>query len=336
MRGTNAALLRLPPGCLLHPVFNLDLLKKFIDGAREFPGRPVRYDRQGPVPEEDPAAGGPQAGEPVYEVEAVIARRGTGARRQYRVRWKGWPPETASWLSRKDWGGISEAIAEFEAQNQVRVNAMRRRARAPETAATRQAATDATKANVQRAADRPRVDAHGQIDVGAQRCTADTKAGCWCKARTKHGCLCWVHRALMDGTQIKQSSVPNAGLGLFAKRDFKKKEIIARYTGDLINTGAGQNLRGFEGSHYVLELSKLVAIDAARTNTADGRMINDPRGTGKRKNVRFVCYQRNKTVTIKTTRAVHAGEEFLLSYGRGFWGVLRAPGAARVLSLIHI
>src|SRR5680860_1861212 len=91
-RGTNAALLRLPPGCLLHPVFNLDLLKKFIDGAREFPGRPVRYDRQGPVPEEDPAAGGPQAGEPVYAEEAVIARRGTGTRRQYRVRWKGWPP----------------------------------------------------------------------------------------------------------------------------------------------------------------------------------------------------------------------------------------------------
>ena len=43
------------------------------------------------------------------------------------------------------------------------------------------------------------------------------------------------------------------------------------------------------GSSYVIELSERVAIDAARTNTADGRLLNDARGSGLRANVRFVA-----------------------------------------------
>ena len=78
MHGSNAAELRLPAGCRLHPVFNVDLLKKFVDGRSEFPSRPVADARPGPLPAEDPAAGGP--GDPVYEVEAVIGKRGRGAR----------------------------------------------------------------------------------------------------------------------------------------------------------------------------------------------------------------------------------------------------------------
>ena len=320
MHGTNAAELQLPQGCLLHPVFNLDLLKKYIDGAREFPGRPARYERPGPVLEEDPEAGGPASGDPVYEVEAVIARRGRGARKQYRVLWKGWPEEQASWLGSNNWTGCEDAIAEFEAR-EVGVSALQaaRMQRGQETERARRAAVQETRENHPRAADCPPVDKKGQIDMGSQRCTADTKAGCWCKARTKHGCYCWVHRAARDGTRIKQSATAGAGLGLFATRAFAKNAVVARYTGDLIDTELGARANGFDGSHYVLEMSEALAIDAARTNTADGRMINDARGSNKRHNVRFVCNQQNKTVTIRTTRAVRAGEEFLLSYGRGFW-----------------
>lgn len=99
MHGTNAARLRLPEECKLHPVFNLDLLRRFVDGAAEFPDRPVRHNRPGPIPEEDPAAGGPAAAgeEPEYEVEAIIGSRGRGARQSYRVKWLGWPLEQASW-----------------------------------------------------------------------------------------------------------------------------------------------------------------------------------------------------------------------------------------------
>jgi hypothetical protein len=83
MRGENAARLQLPEGSPLHPVFNLDLLKPYIDGAQEFPQRPVHFARPGPVPEEDPEAGGPAGCDPVYEVERVIAKKGVGAQVQY-------------------------------------------------------------------------------------------------------------------------------------------------------------------------------------------------------------------------------------------------------------
>jgi len=101
MHGSNAAKIQLPAGCKLHPVFNLDLLRRFVDGTAEFPERPVRDHRPGPVPEEDPAAGGPAAAgadaDPEYEVEAIIGSRGRGARQSFRVKWLGWPVEQASW-----------------------------------------------------------------------------------------------------------------------------------------------------------------------------------------------------------------------------------------------
>jgi hypothetical protein len=112
MHGSNAAELRLPAGCRLHPVFNVDLLKKFVDGRAEFPSRTVADARPGPVPSDDPAAGGP--GDPVYEVEAVIGRRGRGARLQYRVKWAGWPVEQASWLPASECDGCADAVADFE------------------------------------------------------------------------------------------------------------------------------------------------------------------------------------------------------------------------------
>ena len=336
MHGSNAARVELPAGCRLHPVFNLDLLKKYVDGRAEFPNRPERFDRPGPVPEEDPAAGGP--GAPVYEVERILAARGRGARREYRVLWKGWPYDQASWVSEADCAGCEEAIREFErTQQQIRVQAVRARIarrRAVDTPATRAEAIKAVEENVPRAANRPPIDAKGQIDMGAQRCVADTNSGCWCRLRTKHGCFCWVHRAARDGTQIKKSTIDGAELGLFARRRFKKGEIVARYTGDLIETDAGRDdANGFEGSHYVLELSERVAVDAARTNTADGRMVNDPRGSGRRANVRFSVDQQRKRVTLRATKAIGVGEEFLLSYGRSFWTAPRTarrePGSSR-------
>ena len=361
MHHSNAARIRLPQGCRLHPVFNLDLLKKWVNGHEEFPDRPARHERPGPVdiPEEDPEAGGP--GEPEYEVAEIIGVRGSGARKEYKLLWEGWPREQASWEKATNCGNCAHLVEDFErrqleARRRVQqvqlvevhkqeaevqkwsiLAAAARRSKVAEQPTAeqlqqREEHKRADEINQPVRADRPPVDSKGQIDMGAQRCVENTKAGCWCKLHTRHGCLCWIHRVARDGLQIKKSTVPNAGLGLFARRAFKKGEIVARYTGDLIETQAGEDRRdGFGGSKYVLEMSERVSVDAARTNTADGRMCNDPRGSGKRANVKFSVNQQTKTATVRAKRAIAAGEELLLSYGRGFWTAQgdKAPQTAK-------
>ncbi len=346
MHGSNAARLQLPAGCRLHPVFNLDLLKPYIDGAQEFPSRPARFSEQGPL-EEDPEAGGPASGDPIYEVERIVDVRGRGARMEYLARWTGWPPETATWLGKDNWGGCEELIAEFRqrafdeaGRRRVGLHALRKVA--PEIRAQRKALAEARRAvteaerkrrhmaemNIERAADRPPMDKQGKIDMGENTCIAEVSLGRQCTARTRHGYFCEDHRAARDGTRIKQSNKAEAGLGLFAERAFIKDEFVAHYTGDLIRTEAGDKRAGFEGSHYVFQMTEQWSLDAARTDTADGRMINDPKGTGKRGNTRFVLNTKTLKVHIKTARKIAAGEEFLLPYGRGFWTAARADDSS--------
>jgi hypothetical protein len=150
--------------------------------------------------------------------------------------------------------------------------------------------------------------------MGTRRCAANTKAGMQCKALTRHGEYCWIHLAQLRGVRIKSSTVPRAGKALFAARNHKKGDEVARYTGDTVLTGGDHG-----GSHYVLELSERISIDAARTDTAEGRMINDSRGSGKTNNVRFSCNQAAKTAILRATRNIKMGEELFVAYGRAFW-----------------
>ena len=383
MAGPNAAELILPAGWKIHPVFNLDKLKKHVDGQKLFPARPAGDDRRGPEAaealEEDPRAGGPASADPTqetFEVESILDERargrGRGAHTEFLVKWAGWPIEQASWVAEHDCAGALEAFEEYRQRRTQRAavpagTRSRRRAMALEIESAGDSEELISGAAAQRKIDpkfepragpgqptpgsaeakqreshwkntmwskvqdsasaRAPVDKDGQIDTGAQRCTADTKAGGWCKARTHYGCLCWVHRAQLNGTQIKDSTIPGAGKGLFARWDFGKGDAIVRYTGDIVQTADGEEESGWRGSSYVLEVTNSWAIDAARANTADGRMINDTVTTKMRPNVKFAFDARRKVVTIRALRAIKAGEELFISYGREYWAHDKHGGA---------
>ena len=199
----------------------------------------------------------------------------------------------------------------------------------------REAARRAASENTPLSPDRPPVNAKGEVDMGSQRCVADTKRGGQCRAHTRHGEYCWVHLAQRHGARIKPSGIAGAGKGLFAARDYEPGEVAARYTGDLVPTAQGAERDGFGGSHYVLQLSEQVSLDAARTNTAEGRMVNDARGSGARNNCRFSINQRNKTAVLRTTRRVRKGEEFYVAYGQEFWLQGQAVKAGRAQPVGH-
>jgi hypothetical protein len=104
----NAYELDLPAQLRIYPVFNVSRLKSYRDGASTFPSRPSADTR--PPPEitlED--------GQEVFEVESILASRGSGARAQYLVKWRGYPDWESTWQRASELAQAKDTVAEFEA-----------------------------------------------------------------------------------------------------------------------------------------------------------------------------------------------------------------------------
>jgi transposase InsO family protein len=165
------------------------------------------------------------------------------------------------------------------------------------------------------APDLPEPNRRGAIAMPTQRCTAEGKNGKQCRARTKRGQYCFAHRRLLCGTRITRSKVSGAGMGLMATKDFAPDETIGLYTGELRHGGGGA---------YYLALRMAggdANIDAARTNTGDGRWVNDPRGMVPRvrPNCELAGAAGSTSARVRATRRIKAGEEFFLAYGPAYW-----------------
>jgi hypothetical protein len=178
---------------------------------------------------------------------------------------------------------------------------------------------NATRVNRERDPALPPPNKKGEIKMPSQRCTSNNKSGFQCKSKTCNGEFCWNHLLSQAGLRIKQSKIRGAGKGLFAMKDFPAQTTVTQYTGDYV-PGNGDD---YGGSNYVFELSQQLAIDAARTNTAPGRMINDANGSGLGNNCTWATDHRNKTVRIVTTKLVKKGSEFFISYGPLYWPLRR-------------
>jgi hypothetical protein len=103
----NAYELDLPPQLQIHPVLNVSRLKAYHDGRVAFPLR-ARVDKRPP-----PATTSSDGDE--YEVESILAKRGTGARVEYLVKWKDWPTWEATWERQQQLTAAKEAVSNFEA-----------------------------------------------------------------------------------------------------------------------------------------------------------------------------------------------------------------------------
>lgn len=109
----NAVTLELPPLLgALHPTINISRLKLYRDGRSLFPDRPQRL-QQPPAVETD------TNGVARYEVECALAQRGSGARRELLVRWKGYGAEHDEWRPRKELMRSAPAVvAQYDALQQ--------------------------------------------------------------------------------------------------------------------------------------------------------------------------------------------------------------------------
>ena len=159
--------------------------------------------------------------------------------------------------------------------------------------------------------------ATGVIATPTQRCTARNKKGGFCRQKTTRGQYCWSHLLGKKGLRIKKSvAIPGAGFGLFAGKDLAKGFDVD-YTGDL------RRLNGpTDGGVYYFQLSRGLAVDAARRNAGEGRWVNDPRGSALRANAEFIVHTPpggERHARIRLLRDLKKGEEILVAYGADYW-----------------
>ncbi len=113
---------------------------------------------------------------------------------------------------------------------------------------------------------------------------------------------------------MRKSSIPKAGLGLYAERSFEVDDRIVEYTGEKLTTDQYERrYKSDQLGSYGLALSEKYVIDARRTDAGVARYACDYHGSGRKPNAEYVNF--GGRVWIVATRRIKQGEEILTDYG---------------------
>jgi hypothetical protein len=122
---------------------------------------------------------------------------------------------------------------------------------------------------------------------------------------------------------IKKSKLPNAGKGLFTKKEISKSVRIVEYKGKLRKWKDVKHLDGHNG--FLMYITRNAVIDGLANTKAVARYANDAQGFGRvqglKNNCEFVS-EGNKCF-IESIRSIKKGEELLVGYGKEFWELQR-------------
>lgn len=96
-----------------------------------------------------------------------------------------------------------------------------------------------------------------------------------CKQEATHGHLCTQHAKDLLGVEVRESTIRGAGLGLFATRPFKKKEMICEYAPNALPFSIRQYRIPVFSLYYIRSDDEKQGIDAWDPHSGFGRYIND-------------------------------------------------------------
>jgi hypothetical protein len=122
-----------------------------------------------------------------------------------------------------------------------------------------------------------------------------------------------------DYVEMKKSSIPGAGIGVFAKKDIQAGEDLGFYRGEWL--GLDDYSNGDRNFTYTLKLSidgNDIYIDAEKNAYNWTSRVNAPKGTGMKSNIYWDSEGRTYA-----KRNIKAGEELLIGYGSRYWNGIK-------------
>lgn len=127
------------------------------------------------------------------------------------------------------------------------------------------------------------------------------------------------HRPLTENHfEIRQSSVPGLGMGLFSLVQIDPGQTVGYYTGKII-TDKMADRRPYIDSLYLLYICKNHWIHGEGPLANYTRYINHD---GDQPNVELVVSTRWKTARFYALRPIAPGDELFFDYGAEYWDAL--------------
>lgn len=120
-------------------------------------------------------------------------------------------------------------------------------------------------------------------------------------------------------TEVRQSTIPEVGKGLFALVDMEPGDRIARFSGDPMTESQVMESQ----SSYVLQVSDALYLNAENKEHWEGRYIKDGPQSGRKANSRVIssggvqiCEETgNMWVYVIAICSIKSGLEILMWYG---------------------
>ena len=130
-----------------------------------------------------------------------------------------------------------------------------------------------------------------------------------------------------DHLIAKTSLIPNSGMGLFYCPKDGGKVIapgttVCYYTGHLYDAESASQIAD---NSYLLQVLNGLSVDPTKLPFIKARYINDP----KNQRIRNCMYvAQDYRAAIVTTKPVHPGQEFFVSYGDFYWSQCKFVGTS--------
>jgi uncharacterized protein len=122
--------------------------------------------------------------------------------------------------------------------------------------------------------------------------------------------------------QVKESTIPNSGKGLFTRKFIPSGTRIVEYKGKITDWNSVKNN---SDNGYIYSVNNKHVIDAGKHLKAFARYANDARGITRVKGITNNCHYVNDGVRvfIEAIRDIPAGGELFVAYGKEYWDVVR-------------